>query len=812
MDEKSLELLEFPRIREQIAGYASFSPGRELALKLRPLTDYAQISHLLALSAEARLLLSIEPGFSIGDVHDIRETVRLAGLGKILETESLLEIQFTLAALIYLHSRLDRRQTELPLLWKIGEGIIELPDLEKQIGRCFNPDGQIKDEASPKLAKIRRQLRSVRSELLASLQSIINSENLQKSIQEPIITEREGRYVIPVKAEYRREFRGIVHDVSNTGATVFVEPWSAIEPGNEIRELEVQEKYEIELILRELSNQVGLHAAEISRSITLVAEIDLALAKARYARRLNAAEPQMIPPEDQNQTSPPQILRRTQDSGVSDDSRMTIGDGKQQMVLKLVDARHPLLVDKAVPLSVEIGKDYSILVITGPNTGGKTVALKTVGLLSLMAQSGLPIPAAPESCLPVFDNIFADIGDEQSIAQTLSTFSWHISNIVRIINQVTDRSIVLLDELGTSTDPAEGSALARSLLLYLKNRGAMAVATTHFSELKAFAHTTPGLQNASLDFDPVTLAPTYHVSIGIPGGSNAMATASRLGLPAEIVEEAKSMLNRSSIELETLLTDLSAEKTTVESLKKDVEKEKAELVRHNQELENERQKLRSEEKQILQEVRDNVVQESAELHREIRQALAELRKSRSKDKAEEARRVLADVQEKLKSGKLAPQPLSESGEEVKIGAGDTVWLKDASMAATVLYVSEDGQQVELQVGRAKLKVSADNVQKMEKSAGPLPEMVTITRSVAKKNVTVELDLRGKRAEEIESLVDVYLNDAAVSNMKSVRIIHGHGTGVVKQIVREMLATHPLAKSSRPGGRGEGGDGVTVVSL
>ena len=308
MDEKSLELLEFPRIREQIAGYASFSPSRELALKLRPLTDYAQISHLLTLSAEARLLLSIEPSFSIGDVHDIRETVRLANVGKIIEPASLMEVQFTLAALIYLHSRLDRRQAELPLLWKIGEGIIELPDLEKQIGRCFTPDGQIRDDASPKLAKIRQQLKSVRSELLASLQTILNSEQLQKSIQEPIVTEREGRYVIPVKAEFRKEFRGIVHDVSNTGATVFVEPWAAIEPGNEIRELEVQEKYEIELILRDLSNQVGLHASEISHSITLVAEIDLALAKARYARKLNAAEPQIIPPEDFNPS--PQILRQ----------------------------------------------------------------------------------------------------------------------------------------------------------------------------------------------------------------------------------------------------------------------------------------------------------------------------------------------------------------------------------------------------------------------------------------------------------------------------------------------------------------------
>ncbi len=785
MDEKSLELLEFPQIRENIAGHTSFLAGRELALKMQPLADYEAITILLKQSAEARLLLSVEPSFSIGDIFDIREAARLASIGKILEPEKLLEVRDTLAAFIYLRERLERRREELPLLWRIGAGIIELPDLQKAIGDCFTPDGQIKDDASPKLAKIRRQLKSVRHELLVSLEAILNTERWQKTIQEPLITEREGRYVIPVKAEFRKEFRGIVHDVSNTGATVFVEPWSAIESGNTIRELEVQEKYEIELILRNLSGQVGVYATEINHSIARVAEIDLALAKARYARKLNAAEPLLV-------------------TGG--------GDGKQKAVLKLLEARHPLLSNKAVPLSVEIGKDYSILVITGPNTGGKTVALKTIGLLSLMAQSGLPIPAAPESVIPVYDNIFADIGDEQSIAQTLSTFSWHISNIVRIINQVTDRSLVLLDELGTSTDPAEGSALARSLLLYLKNRGAMAVATTHFSELKAFAHTTSGLQNASLDFDPVTLAPTYHLSVGIPGGSNALATASRLGLPEEIVEGAKGMLNRGSLELETLLTDLVGERSNVESLRQDVAKEKTELNRRNQELEDELQKIRREEKQILREARDNVVQESAELHREIRHALAELRKSRSKEKAEEAKKVLAAVQEKLKSGKLAPQAIDTGGEETKIAPGDTVWLKEANVAATVLSVSEDNQQIELQVGQAKLTVSMDNVEKMAAPAGPVPEMVIINRPVTKQKVAPELDLRGKRAEEIESLVDVYLNDAAVSSLRSVRIIHGHGTGVVKQIVREMLATHLLVKSSRPGGRGEGGDGVTVVGL
>jgi DNA mismatch repair protein MutS2 len=429
-----------------------------------------------------------------------------------------------------------------------------------------------------------------------------------------------------------------------------------------------------------------------------------------------------------------------------------------------------------------------------------------------MAQSGMPVPVAPGSKFPVFDNVFADIGDEQSIEHTLSTFSWHITNLVRIVKNVTGRSLVLMDELGTSTDPAEGSALARALLLFFARHNTMTVATTHFSELKAFAHNTPGLQNASLDFDPVTLAPTYHLTVGIPGGSNALATASRFGLPDEIVAEARGMLTRGSRELETLLNDLVVEKQGLDSQRTLIEREKSDIEKKSRNLENELEKLKSDERRIINEIRDRVVRESADLFRNIREISTQLRKERSRDKIDQARRTLAAVQEKLKSEALMPPP-GETIEEEKISPGDTVWVNEGNVIGTVITIFENSRQVGLQIGSAKLTVSLDSVRKMEKpSKFGIVEPPPVITTVEKKRVLPELDLRGRRAEEIKELVDSYLDDAAISGLARVRIIHGHGTGVVRQIVREMLASHPLVKSWRPGGRGEGGDGVAVATL
>jgi DNA mismatch repair protein MutS2 len=781
MDDKSLEMLEFPKIREILAGFTSFSASRELALALKPERDYDQISLWLRQSKEARQLLNLDRGFSIGSVLDVREKTQLAALEGMLEPASLLEIQQTLFALHELHRYFKSIAADFPLLWNITGGIVELRQIEKDISDCLGPDGEVLDTASPALADIRQQLRETRGQIQERLEAMVKSARGKRILQEDVITEREGRYVILVKTECRHEIKGIVHDISNTGQTVFMEPTVTVGLGNAMRELVIEERREIERILQMLSAEVGVHSDDINRNIELATELDLVLAKARYAQRIKATEPVILGSETGN-------------------------DG----YLKLVDARHPLLGEKAVPFSLEIGRDFSILVITGPNTGGKTVTLKTLGLLSLMAQAGMPIPASGESRIPLFDGIFADIGDEQSIEQTLSSFSWHMGNVVRIIKGATAKSLVLLDELGTSTDPAEGSALARAILRFFLVRGTLAVATTHYSDLKAFAHATEGLQNASLEFDPVTLTPTYRLTVGLPGGSNAMATAARLGIPDEIIEDARGMLSGKSQELEALLANLMTEKQKIETLQLDLKNERDEFTRRNTELNHELQRIRSEERKTIKEARDAIVRETAELHREIRQAAAELRKQKSQESVEQARRTLAGVRQQLESEVWQPK----AGDEVEpidenIKIGDTVRVKEVGLTATVLAISEESREIEVQSGRSKMTLSLDSVAKIKLSGIEIP--LTGKHPVVPRAAR-QLDLRGKRADEVEPLLDTYLNDAAQSDLTEVRIIHGIATGTVRNIVRELLARHPLVKSFRAGEHGEGGDGATVVRL
>ena len=795
MSDRDLELLEFHKIREILAGFASFPASRQLALRLIPLPDEEEVCLRLRQSAEARHLLSLSPDMHIGEVLDIREVVKMAAKGKVLEPHTLLDIQKTLAAARNLRSRLMNLSDELPLLSSLAGGIAELHELQKDIANCLSPTGDLLDTASPRLASVRHRMREVRQQLLAHLEAMIRSPRRRKIIQEPIITEREGRYVIPVKVECRREIKGIVHDVSNTGATLFIEPWTTLDMGNEMRELVMEEKHEVERILAGLSSKAGAHIGEISYNIELIAEIDLALAKARYARESNASEPVIA---------------------AAGTGAQVEGDGLPH-VLRLVEARHPLLGRKGVPLSVEIGRDFSTLVITGPNTGGKTVALKTIGLLSLMAQAGLPIPARPESHIPLFDGVFADIGDEQSIEQTLSTFSWHIGNIVRIINSATAKSLVLLDELGTNTDPGQGSALARSILLHFLSQRTMTVATTHYTELKALAHTTEGTQNAALDIDPLTMTPTYHLIVGVPGGSNALATASRLGLPAHIVSGATSMLSEGTRELEALLTDLMAEQKGVATLRRSLEKERYDAEQRNVELGTRLRQLEEEKRKILRDTRDRVVGEAAELQRELREAASQLRKERSRERIEQAKKALTEVQERLKAEAWRATPLAETdereGEAGSIAVGDTVWLRAAGSQATVLSLFEERGLVEVRVGRAKMTLSLDGVEKrMPATSTAKPKTSLITRRLGKRATSLELDLRGKRADEVEPALEAYLNEASLVNLSQVRIIHGIGTGTVRQIVRELLASHPLVMSFRAGEQGEGGDGVTIVTM
>lgn len=795
MDEKDLELLEFHKIREILAGFTSFSASRDLAFNLVPLRDEESIRLRLKQSAEARRLLSLSPDIDIGGITDVRQMAKMAARGKVLDPQSLLEILKTLDSAQRLRSRLTNLSSELPLLSGLATQLVVLDRLQKDIGNCLDSSGEVLDTASPRLASVRRRMREARQELLNHLETIINSPKGRKIIQEPIITEREGRYVIPVKAECRRQIKGIVHDLSDSEATVFVEPWTSVELQNELRELVAEEKHEVDRILRTLSAEIGKSEGEISRNIELIAEIDLALAKAKYARATEATEPTIVAA---GQTS----------------ERM----GEEPSgVLRLVEARHPLLSKKAVPLSVEIGRNFSVLVITGPNTGGKTVTLKTIGLLSLMALAGLPIPAQAESRIPVFDGVYADIGDEQSIEQTLSTFSWHIGNIVRILNSATAKSLVLLDELGTNTDPNEGSALASAILFHFLSQGAMTVATTHYTQLKALAHVTPGMENAALETDPITMAPTYRLRVGIPGGSNALATASRLGLSTEIITRARDFLSRGTEQIEALLADLMTERADIESLRHSLENEIRQAEERNLQLEARLRELEEERRTIIQQTRDLLVREAAGLQAKIREAASALRKEKSKERIEQARKALTEVREQLSAGVWqAPAATESTPEEAGAGSiavGDTVWVKGAEVPATVLSLSKEQGLVEVHSGKVKMTLKLASVEKRAPSTGiDKSSGVCVVKECGKPRVSLELNLRGKRAEEVEPTLESYLNEAFLSGLKRVRIIHGIGTGTVRQIVRQVLSSHPLVVSFRPGEQEEGGDGVTIVTM
>jgi DNA mismatch repair protein MutS2 len=790
MDAKSLELLEFPLAKARVADFASFQLSRQAILDLEPLTDRNRIVERLAESAEAGRLLSLLPDFSTGAVSDIQRSANMAAHGMVLQPGDLMEVAHTLHAVAQTRRRIHENRDELTKLWAIAEGMSDLHALADDLTRGIGPSGEILDSASPKLREIRKGMIEARRQLVEDLEGFIMSSDGQQLVTDQLVTQREGRYVIPVKAELRREIRGIVHDVSNSGATVFMEPWSTVEKGNFLRELELGERNEIERLLRERSEALGKHAQEISQSLAAIAELDVAVAKARYAREMKGLEPIVLA-----------------------DGAAEAGPGT---VLILKEARHPLLGPSAVPLTLEMGTEFRVLLVTGPNTGGKTVMLKTVGLLSAMMQSGIPIPASDGTALPVFDGIFADIGDEQSIEQTLSTFSWHMSNLVRVVTSATKRSLVLLDEPGSSTDPSEGAALARSLLQHFLEHSVLTLATTHYVDVKVYAHITPGLQNASLQFDPITRSPTYKLQMGFPGVSNALATAARLGLPEELVENARRMLPKAERDLAALLSDLETEKRAAGALSEELEHERVALQALKRELDEELARARDEERRGIREARDTIAREAAALHRQMREVSTELRKHRGKEQLELARRTMVTAQAKLDSDEFLVPPQPGGGDEPvddgEIGVGDTVRIRGTNADATVLSISEKNFQLEVQCGQAKLWLGVDTVDKIAGSSQPQDRSVSIRASKSDRYLPRELDLRGKRADEIEPALDTYLNAATVADVPSVRIIHGFGTGTVRNIVREYAAASRLVHGFRPGKPNEGGDGVTIVDL
>jgi DNA mismatch repair protein MutS2 len=789
MDQKHLHTLEFPEVLAHLARQVSFSAGGHLALALEPSPILAEVQQRLQETREARHLLDSQGGLSLGGAHDVRPLVEIARRGGLLSPHDLLDITGTLRAGRRVQRTLERLHGQAPRLADVAARIEPCEGLAAEIDGAINEQGEVLDHASEKLARVRREMRTAQERLMDKLNRIIANPRNAPYLQEALLTQRGGRYVIPIKAEFKGRIPGIVHDTSGSGATQFIEPLSAVEMGNRWRELQIEESKEIERILGELASHVARLADELTWTVEALADLDLAMAKGRYANLLGATEPELI------------VLRA---SG---------GAGQAGHRLDLRQARHPLLDPaRVVPIDVTLTREQFALVITGPNTGGKTVSLKTVGLMAAMAQAGLHLPVAEGSAIPVFEGIYADIGDEQSIEQSLSTFSSHLTNIVATLDRADDRGLVLLDELGAGTDPVEGSALARAILTHLLGRRCTTLVATHYSELKLYAHTTPGVENASLEFDLETLSPTYRMQIGLPGRSNAFAIAERLGLPSSIVHAAREMVSPEDLEAESLLAEIQGAHREAIAARDEAVRARRQVTEQERRLNSRLAAIESERASILGEARAEVRSRLTELEQEIESLRGEMvEQQRSRTLGEEwlaqARARLAELEKKVPP---PPPPEEESTLlEGEIQVGDTVWVRGLSTTGEVTAL-EDGT-AEVQVGAFGVRVSKTDLERRARRQKAETQK-HILRAETHPAPAIELDLRGGRVEEVLPVLEKYLDDAFLSGMPFVRIIHGKGTGTLRQAVQQVLRVHPLVKSYRAGEQGEGGSGVTIAYL
>ena len=799
VDAKSLITLELSKILDRLAGFAAFSASTELARHLTPATDLEQVHNRLLETTEARTLLSARADLTIGGAHDVRPQATAAARGAVLEPVQLLDIKSTLISARTLARTFEKLGEQLPRLSAIAAGLEPCPGVVDAISRTLDERGEILDSASEKLAAIRRDLRVAHERLTGKLQRLLADPKVLPMLQEPIITQREGRFVVPLRAEFKGRLKAVVHDQSSSGATLFVEPLSVVEHNNQVRELELAERDEIRRILAALCGQVGQQADAIHRTVKAIADLDLAFAKARYADALRAHEPILRPFEERPTHHPGSTIR-------------------------LLAARHPLL-DPAtvVPIDVEMRPDVYALVITGPNTGGKTVTLKTVGLLALMAQCGLHIPATSGSELSVFDAAFADIGDEQSIEQSLSTFSSHVTNTIRILEQAGPRSLVVLDELGAGTDPQEGSALARAILGAFLARPVTVLVATHYPELKSFAHTTPGVSNASVEFDLETLRPTYHLTVGLPGRSNALAIAERLGLPSEIIHDARTMVAPDDLKAESLLDEIHRQRDAAREARAQAEMSRDEARALQAELSRRLESIEDERRSALEVARS----EAAAEVEAVRSELAALRRrlasaAQPLEALKEIARDVEALEERVEEPVARASPeASQSRREFRLG--DRVRLRTLGTDGILTAISSD--QAEVQIGRLRVRArleelavpvpatDAPGTKKRRRvlAAPPGGQPATFASAVAAAP-PLELDLRGRMVDEALEELDRRLDAAYLAGLPWVRVIHGKGTGRLRQAIRQALKGYPHVASFETGAEGEGGEGVTVVRL
>ena len=912
--EPALALLEFDPIRQQLAGYARTLLGREYALALTPTADYPEIVRRQQETAEARRFIDAGgsgPSLEFGPGADLREYAQRAGLGGLLRGGELNEIRQLAQAVGHNRSSL-RRRADLPLLSALAANLPDLSGLERAIRDAVSPAGELLDDASPQLRQLRRASRDAYQQLNAVMQRSLRRYQQRAVVQEPIVTQRNNRLVLLIKTDFKSQAPGIVHDVSDSGATVFIEPLAAIEPGNLWRESRLAEEREEERVLRALTAQVAQRSAEVLLALDLLARLDLALAKGRYSADRRAVAPTIIPnpnpaiPLDRNplpgQDEPNTPLPRNPLPGhpesaapsahpelvegrdnprprnplpghpesAAPSARPELVEGRSAAPLRLTAARHPLLAEPVVPLTLELGGEQRVMVITGPNAGGKTVALKTVGLLALMAHAGLHIPAAA-AVFPLLDGIYADIGDQQSIEQSLSTFSSHIRNLQSILAQITPHSLALIDELGASTDPEEGTALAQAILDHFRQRGALAIATTHHRGVARYVQEQPGMINASVDLAPGTLEPTYRLTQGLPGRSYALTIADRLGLPADILATARSLVSPALTAADELIQELQAEREAVAQMRQESERLLAQSRAQQAETEQRLAAVETARLELVEEARQELQQRIAALLEQLQQAERAVQQAQAAQQAappgrdadstddsddgvnadlaaaaealQERQAALTQARREISAAQWQPIAVKRTPWPEKLQSGDRVYIRGIPRPVEVITPLDADEQIEVLLGTMRAKIPVYQLERpaaglnqdevspdpagsaaRDGSAAPPSDQAATGprfrhnrdagvyyRRPSPRQVKTDLDLRGQRVEPALDQLENLLDQAALSGVSQIRIIHGQGTGALRRAVREHLHGHPLVAHAGPAAE-QGSDGVTVVEL
>ncbi|MBR6185319.1 MAG: endonuclease MutS2 [Clostridia bacterium] len=783
MNERALRVLEFTKIRDMLASYALSDPGKQMCRELTPLSDFQDVNRALDETEEAVVTLTYLGGNPLIGFSDVSEYLSLAEKGATLSQRALLTVAETLRAARAARSALVTEKENTPLITSMASRLQPLKTLENDITASILSEDEVSDQASPLLADIRRHIRQVNDRIREKLNAMAHGAGYSKYLMESIVTVRNGRYVLPVKAEARGNVPGLIHDQSSTGATLFIEPLAVVEMGNELKEWHMKERDEIERILAALSQQVAESAGLISQNLSILAHLDFVFAKGILSREMECVRPKM----------------------------------NEEGRINLVRVRHPLIPrEQVVPCSLWLGEDFTSLIITGPNTGGKTVTLKTLGLMTLMAQSGLHIPGMVGTELSTFEEVYADIGDEQSIEQSLSTFSSHMTNIVSIMNAVTPRDLALFDELGAGTDPTEGAALAQVILNALLKIKTRTAATTHYSELKAYALSTKGVENASVEFDVSTLRPTYRLSIGVPGKSNAFEISRRLGLPEYLIEEAKDLLSHDTIRFEDVIANAEYHRQIAEKERQLAEEARAETVRLRNEAEKLYRDMEEKKESSTRKAKEEARRIMEKARRDSEAILYDLKRMKKEGAVQD--HEVNNLKKKLEEGidslaeglKQPAAALSEPPKSLKIG--DLVEITHLNTKGTVLSLPDGKGEVQLQAGIMKLKAHLSQLRLAEQPKEKKPPKVNVSSASPARSVSMSCDVRGMALDEALDEVALYLDQAALAGLHEVTIVHGKGTGVLREGIQKALKAYPNVKSYRRGRYGEGEEGVTVVEL